>query len=175
MSLFQPPADSAMTVFKLTELQRRLDQLRNLIGSENRKGKAAAEKRLAQFVRLDPHGSFFAQQLEQLLSQIEKDDPLCDNVLLAKAKLIADDQLRAETFEKIHRQYENTDGGTQAMYELALLKIQIWRQQEQSNAEQKKKYLVEARAALTSFLGQYPNSFYVRQVKKNLDDLPVTD
>lgn len=175
LSLFSPPAESAMTAFKLTELQRRLDQLRSLIGSENRKGKAGAEKRLARFVRLDPHGSLFSLQLEQLLAQMEPQDPLRDNVLLAQAKLTADEQLRAETFESLHKQYGDTDGGMQAMYELALFKIQMWRQQEQSNAEQKKKYLSEARATLTNFLSQYPNSIYARQVKKNLEDLPATD
>lgn len=175
LSLFSPPTGSAMTAFKLTELQRRLDQLRSLIGPENRKGKAGVEKRLAQFVRMDPHGSLFSQQLEQLLAQMEPQDPLRDNVLLARAKLTADDQLRAETFEALHKQYGDTDVGIQAMYELALLKIQMWRQQEQSNAEQKKKYLSEARATLTNFISQYPNSFYARQVKKNLEDLPATE
>ncbi len=175
LSLFRPPADSAMTTFKLTDLQRRLAQLGSLIGPENRKGKSGAEKRLTRFVRLDPHSNQFAQQLEELLAQLSPEDPLRDNVLLAKAKLIADDQLRAETFEVLHKQYEKTDGGTQAMYELALLKIQMWRQQEQTNAEQKKKYLSEARATLANFINLYPNSFYARQVKKNLEDLPVTN
>jgi len=175
LSLFHPPPDSAMTAFKLTDLQRRLDQLRSLIGPENSKGKLGAEKRLAKFVRLDPHSNQFAQQLDELLAQMSPEDPLRDNVLLAKAELIADDQLRAETFEVLHKQYGETDGGIQAMYELALLKIQMWRQQEQTNAEQKKKYLSEARAILANFINLYPNSFYARQVKKNLEDLPVTD
>ena len=175
LSLFYPPPDSVMTVFKLTDLQRRLAQLHSLIGSENRTGRPGTEKRLARFVRLNPHSNEFAQQLEELLTQMGPEDPLRDNVLLAKAKLIADDQLRAETLEALHKQYNQTDGGTQALYELALLKIQMWRQQEQTNTEQKKKYLSEARATLTSFISLYPNSFYVRQVKKNLEDLPVAN
>ena len=175
LSLFSPPADTAMTAFKLMELQRRIDQLLSLIGPENRKGKSGAEKRLARFVRLDPHSNQFSQQLEEMLAQMGPEDPLRDNVLLAKAKLTADDQLRAETFEVLHKEYGKTDGGVQAMYELALLKIQMWRQQEQTNIEQKKKYLTEARATLTNFINQYPDSFYARQVKKNLEDLPVTN
>ncbi|GAH44556.1 unnamed protein product, partial [marine sediment metagenome] len=45
-SPFRPPADSVMTVFKLDELQRRLNQLRNLIGAENRTDKPASVRRL---------------------------------------------------------------------------------------------------------------------------------
>jgi len=59
-----------------------------------------------------------------------------------------------------------------ALYELGLLKISLWRQQDESNAELKKKYLEEARATLTSFISLYPNNFCAEQVKKNLDDLP---
>ncbi len=177
-SLFSPfrqPADSVMTMFSLIELQRRLDQLRSLISPENRTGKAGAEKRLAKFIMLDPHSQQFAQQLEQLLAQMDPEDPLRDNVLLAKAKLVADDQLRAETLEVLHKQYQNTDGGMQAMYELALFKIQMWRQQADSSLEQKKKYLSEARATLTSFISQYSDSFCAKQARKNLEDLPAAD
>jgi hypothetical protein len=174
-SLFNRPADSVMTASNLIDLHRRLDQLRSLIGHENRKGKVGVEKRLVIFVRLDPHGQQFGQQLEQLLQQIDRDDPLRDNVLLAAAKLIADEQLRAETLAALHQQYGNTDGGMQAMYEMALLKIQMWRQQAESSVEQKKKYLSEARATLTGFISEYPDSFCAKQAKKNLEDLPAAD
>ena len=63
----------------------------------------------------------------------------------------------------------------EALYELALLKISLWRQQDDSNSEQKKKYLSDARATLTSFTEKYPDSFCAEQVKKNLDNLPATD
>ena len=175
LSLFHPPADSIVTLFKLTELQTRIDKLLTLIGPENRKGGSGAEKRLAKFLRLDPHNIQFPQQLEQLRTEMNVDDPLRDNVLLSQAKLVADDQLRSELFEALFKQYQNTDGGMQALYELALLKIQNWRQQEQTNLEQKKKYLSEARNALNNFLELYPNSFYARQVKKNLEDLPAVN
>ena len=38
-NLFRPPANSAMTTFRLADLQRRVNQLRSLIGPENRTGK----------------------------------------------------------------------------------------------------------------------------------------
>ena len=100
---------------------------------------------------------------------------LCEIMSCSRqAKLVADDQLRSELFEALFKQYQNTDGGMQCD-ELALLKIQNWRQQEQTNLEQKKKYLSQARDALNNFLELYPNSFYARQVKKNLEDLPAVN
>jgi hypothetical protein len=171
--LFRPPADTAVTTFKLGELQRKLNQLRSLISSENRTGKSGAERRLANFVMLNPHASDYSRYLNELLGQMGKKDPLRDNVLLAQAKLVADEQLRAEKLGELHAKLPNSDGGMQALYELALLKISMWRQQEESNVEQKKEYLADARATLTSFIDLYPDSFCAEQVRKNLDDLPA--
>ncbi len=172
-SPFRPPADSAMTVFKLTELQRKLNQLRNLISTENRADEAESVRRLAKFVMLNPHVSGYARSLDELLEQIGNRDRLRDNILLARTKLIADDQLRAESLGQLHKEFQDTDGGMQALYELALLKIHLWRQRSESSLEQKKKYLADARATLTSFIEKYPYSFCAEQVKKNLDDLPA--
>ena len=172
-SLFRPPADSAMTVFKLTELQRKLNQLRNLISTENQTDKVESVRRLAKFVMLNPHLSDYARGLDELLEQIGERDPLRDNILLAQTKLIADEQLRAESLGQLHKKFQDTDGGMQALYELSLLKIHLWRQRSESNLEQKKKYLADARATLTSFIEKYPDSFCAEQVKKNLDDLPM--
>ena len=170
-SLFQPPADSVMTVFKLTELQTKLHQLRSLIGIENRIDEPKAEERLARFVMLNPHASGdYARGLNELLGQMSNNDPLRDNVLLAQIKLVADEQLRAEKLAQLHNKYQDSDGGMQALYELARLKIGLY--QSESNQEHKKKYLAETRALLTNFVSLYPDSFYVEQVKKNLDNLP---
>jgi outer membrane protein assembly factor BamD (BamD/ComL family) len=159
-----------MTVPKLNELQRRLGQLRTFIGPENRTDEAGAIERLAEFVMLNPHASDYAQRIEGLLGQIEDKDRLRDNILLAQAKLVADEQLRAEKLSELHKNFGKTDGGMSALYELGLLKIGWY--QGQSNSEQKKKYLADARATLESFLNLYPNSFCAEQVKKNLDGLP---
>jgi len=115
----------------------------------------------------------YPPHLDVLLEQTEEGDSLHDNILLAQAKLVADEQLRAEKLGKIHKQYNQTDGGTMALYELGLLKISLWRQQPDSNAELKKKYLEDARATLTSFINSYPNHFCAEQVKNNLAGLPA--
>jgi hypothetical protein len=172
-SPFRPPPDSVMTAFKLTELQRKLSQLRNLIGAENRTDESASSEHLAKFVMLNTHSQRFPRQLDELLVQVGDGDPLRDNILLARTKLIADEQLRAEKLGQLHGGFLDTDGGMQALYELGLLKIRLWRQQSDSNLEQKKKYLADARATLISFINLYPDSFCAEQVRKNLDDLPT--
>ncbi|MFA5239188.1 MAG: hypothetical protein WC476_05700, partial [Phycisphaerae bacterium] len=170
-SPFQPPADSAMTAFKLTELQTKLHQLRSLIGTENRTDEPKAEQRLARFVMLNPHAADdYARSLDELLEQMTGDDPLRDNVLLAQVGLVADEQLRAEKLSKLHKKFRDSDGGMQALYELARLKISLY--QSESNPEYKKKYLAEARALLTDFISLYPDSFSTEQAKKNLENLP---
>jgi outer membrane protein assembly factor BamD (BamD/ComL family) len=162
-----------MTVPKLSELQRRLYQLQILISPENRTDQPDSIGRLARFVMLNPHAPDYAQHLDNLLEQTPDGDRLRDNILLAQAKLIADDQRRAEKLAELHKNSPQTDAGMLALYELGLLKIGLWRQQDESNAELKKKHLEEAKATLSSFISLYPNSFYAEQVKKNLDGLPA--
>jgi len=174
-SPFKPPAETAETTFKLTKLQRELNQLQTLISAGNGTGKPESAHRLARFVMLNPHSPDYAGQLTELLERMGRDDPLRDNVVLAQAKLIADEQLRAEKLAELHKKYQDTDGGMQALYELGLLKIHFWRQQDESNADKRKQLLTEARATLMSLVSLYPDSFYSEQVKKNLADLPTVE
>lgn len=171
--LFHPPADTVMTVPKLIELQRRLSELQVLVSPENRTDEPGTVDRLARFVKLNPHAPDYPQRLDGLLEQTEDGDPLRDNILLAQAKLVADEQLRAEKFDRIHKEYSRTDAGTMALYELALLRISMWRQTDDSNAELKKSCLEQARATLTSFVSSYPDHFCAEQVRNNLAGLPA--
>jgi hypothetical protein len=173
LRLFQAPAETVMTIPRLDDLQRRLEQLRTLIGPDNRTREPESRERLARFVMLDPHSLNYPQQLDRMLQQTPAHDPLVDNILLAQAKLIYDEHLRAEKFAELYKVHQDSDGGIQALYELCLLKIGFWRQQEKSDPDQKKECLDEARAILTSFLSLYPNSFYTEQIQKNLDSLPT--
>ncbi|MBA7659963.1 hypothetical protein ES703_67960 [subsurface metagenome] len=122
---------------------------------------------------LNSHTFDYVWRLEELLAQIGENDPLRDNILLAQTKLVADEQQRAEELSQLHKKFQNTDGGMQALYELARLKIGLYHNE--SNEEQKNKYLGETRATLMSFISLYPNSVYTEQVKKILDDLPTVE
>jgi hypothetical protein len=101
-----------------------------------------------------------------LLARLGEKDPLRDNLFLEKAKLIADDQRRAERLGELSREFQNTDGGMQALYELSRLNIRHYQR------EPKRERLLQATNMLTSFLSLYPESFYAAQVRKNRDDLP---
>ncbi len=172
-SLFKTPAETVMTVQKLTELQRRIEQLKSLIGRENRTADPNSEKRLAKFAMLNPHSLDYSEQLDMLLQQTKDNDPLLENILLLKAELIPDEKILAEKLNQLHEKYPGTDGGIQALYELGILRISLYRRQDEQDIEMKKQYLQQAKITLKNFLSLYPNSFYADQVKKNLDGLPA--
>jgi len=171
-SAFRPPARTVMTLLKLRELQWRIHELQALIGDENLKGADGAAERLAKFVTLNPYNVEYGQQLKALWAQTGEQDGLRDNILLAQAKLIPDDQGRAERLSQLNRQYQDTDGGREALYELARLKIRLYQEEGGADRERKRRLLTEARDMLTSFTNLYPNSFYVEQVERNLEGLP---
>ncbi len=170
-SAFRPPAETVMTPAKLRDLRLRIRELQTLIGEENRAGTEGAPERLARFVALNPHSLDYEGQLEALLASVGQADGLRDNILLALAKLDPYDQRKAQRLTELHQEYQNTDGGMTALYELTRLKIGLWQQQEDSN-ETKRKLLAEARQTLAGFLTLYPDSFYADRVQRNLDGLP---
>jgi hypothetical protein len=165
-SAFRTPADTVLTSQKLRDLFRRIHELRTLISDENLAGGPGTLERLARLVMLNPHSLDYERQLDLLLGTPGEKDPLRDNLLLEKTKLIADDQGRAQRLSELSREFQNTDGGMQAMYELSRLHLRLYQR------ERKKESLLQATNMLTSFLSLYPQSFYATQVKKNLDDLP---
>jgi len=165
-SAFRSPPDTVMTAQKLRDLLRRIHELRTLIGQENLAGGEEALERVAEFVMLNPHSLDYEARLDLLLDRLDEKDPLRDNLLLEKAKLIADDQGRAERLSELSREFQGTDGGMQAMYELSRLHLRTYQR------EPKKESLLQATNMLTSFLSLYPESFYATQVRKNLDGLP---
>jgi len=166
---FRRPARTVVTITELRELRRRVRELATLISEENRKGMEGSVLRLAKFVRLNPYSLEYEQNIDALLADAGPNDGLRDNLRLEKAKLVPDEQGRARRLEELHRQYQNADGGTQALYELTRLKIEIYQR------EPNKESLTQAREMLTSFLSLYPTSFYAEQVKRNLDDLPMPE
>ena len=173
LGLFHPPVDTTITIPKFNELLRKLNYLSILISTENRTDEPNSMERLAKFVMLNPHSPEYADQLDELYRQTKDGDRLRDNILVARTKLISDEMLRLDKFRQINEQYQNTDGGMTALYELGLLSRRRWSQQDDSSVEQKKKYLEEARTTLENFLKLYPDSFYTEQVKEILNGLPV--
>jgi hypothetical protein len=171
LGAFRPAQRTVMMPVKLRELQRRIYELRMLITRENR-GSAKADEHLIRFIMLNPHSLDYESQLDALLGQLGPDEGLRDNLLLAQANLIPDDLHRAERLSQLNGQYPNTDGGMQALYELARLRMRQFQNEPDASRDKKKEYLTASRETLTTFLSLYADSFYAEQVKKNLDDLP---
>jgi hypothetical protein len=174
-SAFRPPAETVMTGVRLRELQQRIHELGMLLSEENAQGSDGAPDRLAKFVRLNPYSMEYDAQLETLLALTGENDGLRDNILLAQAKKILDDRGRADRLIELNREYQDTDGGLQALYELTRLKIRLYQAESGDDRERKKRLLVEARDMLTSFMNLYPSSFYVEQVSRNLEGLPRSE
>ena len=170
-TLFRVPAQSIMTKVKLQELQSRLDRLLSLIRPENRGKTKESELRLAQFVKLDPHTKDYPKRLEELMIQLGPQDGLRDNVELAQAKLEPDDQSREIRLGAVHKSYAGTDGGIEALFELALLKTTQYRTQ--TDPDHKKDQLQKASSTLEEFLKLYPDSRFSPQARKLLSNLPT--
>jgi len=171
-AVFRQPVASAMTTFKLTELQRRLKQLRELISSHNQGTDEQSRNRLARFVMLNRHNEDYLNRLENLPAKSDKPDVLADNIALAQALLIKDLQLRAEKLKHLTGEFKNTDGGIQAIYELGLLKVRLWQALPEGDMAGKKKCLKDARNVLTNFIDLYPKSIFAEQAQQLLTKLP---
>ncbi len=169
---FKPPAQTVMTRVKFTDLQTRLNRLLNLIGSENRGKDTASQSRLAEFIKLNAHGLDYARRLNAIMELLGPQDCLRDNVALAQAKLIADTERREERLGALHREYANTDGGIEALFELGLLKTNLYKHQD--NSEEKGVLLQEAVGTLENFMKLYPDSALSTQVKELIARLPVS-
>ena len=170
---FSKPAKTVMTKVKLNELRFRLKKLELLIGDHNIGQDKASRDRLARFVMLDDHKIDYPEQVEQLLRETAKDDPLMDNILLARAMMDNEIEIRAAKLIEITKDYAATDAGIQARYELGVLNVQLWK--DAKDQEIKDKYLKNARQILTDFKTEYPNSIFVSQALAVLQGLPIGD
>ena len=171
--LFSAPRDSVMTELKLTELIVRIEQLRILIGPENLQDADPAAERLATFVMLNPHSADYPMSLGELLRETADNDPLRDNILLAQIKIIPDEETRADRLSQLHHDFPKNDAGTQALYELARLKLRLY--QAESDQTAKNRRLAETRDILANFVNLHPESIFTTQAKKNLAALPTPD
>ena len=174
LTAFTRPAQTAMTVHKLDELNIKIQKFTVLIGVGNRTESKESEERLARFVLLNPHSLEYSEQLDALLDETEKNDPLRDNILLARILPQGDSQLKVKQLKEFSEKFANTDGGVEALYELAMLNIRLQKIPETSEAE-KKQYLTEARNILTGFIEMYPKSILAVQAKTMLERLPAGD
>lgn len=174
LTVFRQPAQTAMTPLKLKELDLKLKELKLLISEQNRIDSPSSRKRLAKFVLLNPHSKDYPDQLNILLTQMKQNDPLRDNILLAKIILISDMQLKAEQLRSLADKFPNTDGGIHALFELAMLKVQFFKNPD-IKQDDKDIYLGQARKILQNFVKTYPGSIFTDQAQTMLKNLPGTE
>ncbi|MBL7215134.1 MAG: hypothetical protein ISS71_05605 [Phycisphaerae bacterium] len=168
---FQEPARTVMTAFKLRDLENRLKRLQELINKENRGEDEVSKRRLANFVILNSHGLEYVPRLDELLKEMPQDDSLRDNLLLEKIMWAEDAKQRQQMLTAFIRQFTDTDAGIRAHYELALVKVQLWKEPLLPD-QARQELLAETRTILTDFLNHYPESIFARKVRELLDTLP---
>jgi hypothetical protein len=86
--------------------------------------------------------------------------------------LTPDSVLREQRLGQLAKNYAGTDGGIQAKFEQACLKLAIWKEHSLSDTE-KERYLTEARAGLENFLKDHPDSIFAEQAREKLSTMPV--
>lgn len=174
LSVFRRPARSAMTSFKLQDLRLRFCELKRLVARDNQGDSDASRQRLARFITLNPYSLNYDQQLTELLAGVKEDDPLRDNLMVARARFQSDRGLRAQTLRDLSETCRNTDGGIQALYRYGMLMVQQWKDIV-ADGPQKKETLQEARRILAQFSETYPDSFYTDPARQMLSSLPQSE
>ncbi|MEN6385848.1 MAG: hypothetical protein ABFD79_11720 [Phycisphaerales bacterium] len=170
-TIFRKPAKTVMTDYELKKLRRKFLYLQSLISPENVGTDVKNKKVVAQFIILNPHDVLYKSQLDYLLEQAGENSPLKDNIILAQTMLISDAIQRADQLGKVAKDFAGTDGGTQAKFEQACLKLTIWKEHQLSEKE-KEKYLAEAQSSLQKFLKDFPNCYLSEQAQEKLTVLP---
>ena len=170
---FQQPAPTVMTPFKLRDLQLRFRKLQSVISKENRGGEEGSQKRLAEFLTLNPHDRrSYTVSLDGLLEDVpEEDDGFRDNLLLEKAMLVDDLQRRSQLLEELASQYPQRDAGIRAQYEWGMTKIKFWKDLDGSE-EVKNQLLNDSRLILSEFIEKHPDCPFSEQTREMLQTLP---
>jgi hypothetical protein len=173
-SAFSPTPNTVMTETKIKRLQLWIREFLRTIGTENFSKDVESQRRLARFVILNPYRRDYSDQLQQILNEMPENDPLRDNIHLARTLLLKDDPFKAEQLLDIHEKYAQTDSAVRALYELGLLKVRLWKAVEDDD-QLKPKLLSDARLSLRHFIETYPDSIYLAPVETVLQGLPAAE
>ena len=172
---FTPPATSVISEFDLKKLNIKLLSLIELINGQNHTDNDPSRKRLAEFVMLNRHRRDYPEKLDAFLAGMNEDDPLRDNILLAEIMLIPDTLSRAEQLDELAKKFTGTDAGISAKFELAVLRVSLWKEAKSAGAEEKNlaEELALARKKLAEFIEAYPQSIFAAQAREKLANLPL--
>ncbi len=171
LSAFHAPVHTAMTPFKLRDLDFRVRTLQRLIDRDNQGADDASRRRLAVFVGLNPYAADYAGRLDAMLREMGKTDPLRDNVLLAQTMLNPAANERAAALFALADTFQGTDAGLTASYEGVLALLDEWKES-QADTQTRSAMLEKVRGLLMDFAAAHPDSFYANPVLLLLQTLP---
>ena len=154
----------------LIALRLRIGILAALIANENRPGDILHDKRLSEFIGLDPYQLDYETRLKALKLDAPQPDPLIDNIELAETMLRTDPEVKGLELRKLIRKYPEQDGGNQARIELAKLYLEKYNRSD--NETDRETLLQRGRETLTPVLNLPPESIFFQQAQELLRKWP---
>ena len=170
-TIFIKPQTTVINNLEAEKLDFKIRHLLKLIDGENHNDTPDSHKRLAAFLGLNPYDFNYENELNRLIEKCDPQDPLFDNLLLAKAKLTEDHYARINHLQNIVDKFEGRDAAIQAIYEIGLLKIQIWRKMDSTNQQNRENLLNEARQKFETLIQNYPQSIFNKKAANILQGL----
>jgi hypothetical protein len=155
---------------ELKALHRRIGKLRAVLAKENHPGLPIHEKRLAEFVRLDPYQLDYETRLKALTLNSPSPDPLLDNVELARAMIKTDPDQRRDLLSGLVDRYPEQDGGVSAKIELA--KVYLEKYNRSANEADRNLLRTQGQGYLQEVLTQRPDSYFAQQAQELLSEWP---
>ena len=171
-AVFKKPPKTVMDAAKLDDLKFRINELKSIINVENHKNDPEDTEILAKFIMLNPNEVDYLNKLDDLEKNLSHDSPLIDNVLLAKALMLKDTAEQSKELKNIADSYPKSDGGIDAMYELAVLRVNLWQKLPEDDKEMKTNYLLKAKEILGGFISENPDHYLTGEAAKILNSLP---
>jgi tetratricopeptide (TPR) repeat protein len=171
-AVFKKPAKTVMDTAKLDDLKFRINELKSIINIENHQNIPENNEILAKFIMLNPNELDYLNNLEDIAKHLSKDSPLLDNIMLAKALMLKDTAEQSKELKNIADTYPKTDSGIHAIYELAVLRVNLWQKLPEDDQEIKTNYLLKAKEILNGFITANPEHYLTDEAAKILNSLP---
>lgn len=168
--IFKRPEET-LTESDFVGLLHRIGALRRVLNKENRTGHVSHDKRLTQFIALDPHQYLYEENLKELKETSTPPDPLMDNIELAQAMLLTNRIERRSRLADLAERYPDQDGGIEAMLELAKLLLDD-RQRSEHRAD-RQGLLTEAQKHLQHIVASRPGSIIAEQAQSLIKINPI--
>ena len=88
--------------------------------------------------------------------------------------LLVDMEMKHKLLKDLSENFSKTDGGIQALYELGLVNVKLWKDHRQDGPE-KQKHLADTRQILKTFIESHPESIFTEHAQFMLNSLPTIE